>query len=282
MLAVTGRRADGFHDLISLVAPVSLGDELSVSVTSRTGKLELVCEDDGAPLDETNLVLRAAREFLKLSGRKEGLRFELVKGIPMESGLAGGSSDAAGTLLLLNALFGHPFSLADLEKMAGRLGSDCPFFLKGDAQIMRGRGEVLEPVSSERKKDLAGRRIALFKPHFGINTAWCYHQLARTQPSAYVDPGEVEARLQDWQSGRSGLEALLYNNLEIPVFEKFVALPVLLRQIREELHLPCSMSGSGSACFALLSDSDKDIDLANLVEQALGKNAFLQFCQLRT
>ena len=190
MLAVTGRRSDGFHDLISLAAPVSLGDDLRVSVTGRPGKLELVCEDDRVPLDESNLVMRAARKFLKISGRGEGLRFDLVKRIPVEAGLGGGSSDAAGTLLLLNALFGHPFSLEALHEIAAQLGSDCPFFLRGGPRIMRGRGELLEAVSNAQKKDLAGRRIALFKPHFGIDTAWCYHRLAGTHPSAYIDPGK--------------------------------------------------------------------------------------------
>ncbi len=279
LLAVTGRRSDGFHELISLVAPVSWGDDLSVSLVARPGTLELVCEDDRVPLDETNLVLRAAREFLRISGHKEGLRFELVKRIPVEAGLGGGSSDAAGALLLLNALFDKPFSMATLDEIAAQLGSDCPFFLRGDPRIMRGRGEILEAVGSAQKKDLAGRWVALFKPMFGINTAWCYNQLAGTRPSAYVDPGEAEDRLTAWKTGRSGLEDLLFNNLEIPVFKKFIALPALLQQIREELNLPCAMSGSGSTCFALLPDFNKGADLADLVKRSWGETAFLRFCQ---
>ncbi len=279
-LAVTGRRADGFHELISLVAPVSLGDDLIVSVAARPGTLELVCEDDRIPLDETNLVMRAAREFLRISGHEEGLRFELVKRIPVEAGLGGGSSDAAGALLLLNDLFDHPFSMATLEEMAAELGSDCPFFLRGEPRIMRGRGENLEALSGERKRDLAGRWVALFKPMFGINTAWAYDQLAGARPSAYVDPGEAEDRLAAWNTGRSELEALLFNNLEVPVFKKYVALPTLLQQIREDLHLPCAMSGSGSTCFALLPDFNKGADLADLVKRAWGENTFLRFCQL--
>ena len=280
LLAVTGRRADGFHELISLVAPVSLGDDLIVSVAARPGTLELVCEDDQIPLDESNLVMCAAREFLRISGHKEGLRFELVKRIPVEAGLGGGSSDAAGTLLLLNALFDHPFSMATLDEIAAQLGSDCPFFLRGEPRIMRGRGETLEAVSSARKRELTGRWVALFKPMFGINTAWAYNQLAGTRPTAYVDPGEAEDRLTAWKTGRSGLEALLFNNLEIPVFKKYVALPALLQQIREELHLPCAMSGSGSTCFALLPDFNKGADLADLVKRSWGENSFLRFCQL--
>ena len=165
LLAVTGRRADGFHELISLVAPVSLGDDLIVSVAARPGTLELVCEDERVPLDETNLVMRAAREFFRISGHKEGLRFELVKRIPMEAGLGGGSSDAAGTLLLLNTLFDKPFSMATLDEMAAQLGSDCQFFLRRGPRIMRGRGEVLEAVSSAQKRDLAGALDRLIQAH---------------------------------------------------------------------------------------------------------------------
>ncbi len=282
LLAVTGQRTDGFHELISLVAPVSFGDDLLVSVLAQPRTLELVCDDDRVPLDQTNMVMRAAREFLKISGHEEGLRFELTKRIPVEAGLGGGSSDAAGALLLLNALFDDPLSMDTLDEIARQLGSDCPLFLRREPVIVRGRGEAIEVLGGSQKGDLEGRWVALFKPMFGINTAWAYHQLATTKPSAYADPGEVEDRLTAWKAGRLELEALLCNNFEIPVFEKFIALPALLGQIQEELHLPCAMSGSGSSCFALMSDFSKGAALTKLVKQAWGEDAFLQFCQLKS
>ena len=106
-LAITGRRADGFHDLVSVVAPVDVGDTLRVTGVAD-GKFALSCDDAAVPVDETNLVLKAARAFGRATGWTGGARFGLEKRIPVGAGLGGGSSDAVAALRGLNALAGEP------------------------------------------------------------------------------------------------------------------------------------------------------------------------------
>src|SRR5215213_4707075 len=138
-LAVTGRRTDGFHDLVSLVAPVAWGDTLRIEPAKADFSLE--CNDPAVPCDETNLVLKAARAFRAAGGWGGGAKFFLEKRIPMGAGLGGGSSDAAAALTGLNQLSGGRLTPAALEKLAGDVGSDCALFLRGTPVLMRGRGE---------------------------------------------------------------------------------------------------------------------------------------------
>ncbi|MFO1448037.1 MAG: 4-(cytidine 5'-diphospho)-2-C-methyl-D-erythritol kinase [Opitutaceae bacterium] len=249
-LAVVGRRPDGFHDLVSLVAPLTLGDTLTVE-DQDSGDLVLTCDDPTLPVDETNLVIRAARAYQEASGWSKGAVFRLQKRIPHGAGLGGGSSNATTTLLALNHLAGGLLSSADLLGLATRLGSDCALFLHGGPVVMRGRGEFIDPVSVETVGRLRGRRLWVFKPPFGIATPWAFRQLAALAPEGYMAPEEAEERLVGWMGAPSKpAEALRFNSLERVCFEKYLALPSLVTHLRDRFGLETSMSGSGSACFA--------------------------------
>ncbi|HRE04382.1 MAG TPA: 4-(cytidine 5'-diphospho)-2-C-methyl-D-erythritol kinase [Opitutaceae bacterium] len=249
-LAVIGRRPDGFHDLVSLVAPVTWGDSLSAEVT-RTGEIELSCDDPGLPVDESNLVIRAARAFQESSGWSKGVRFRLLKRTPQGAGLGGGSSNATSTLLALNHLAGEPFTPDALAKLAAGLGSDCPLFLHGGPLVMRGRGEHLEALADGAVQRLRGRRIWLFKPPISIATPWAFRQLAARAPESYLTPSAAEERLSRWlRSPTAPVEELLFNSLESVCFEKYLALPTLVAHLEKRFGLKVGMSGSGSACFA--------------------------------
>ena len=137
-LAVTGRRADGFHDLVSVVAPLDFGDELSVGAANG---FVLECDDPAVPVDGSNLILKAAAAFSAATKFKGGAHFKLTKRIPMGAGLGGGSSNAVTALRALNRLSGGLASEAQLEAIAAALGSDCVLFLKSAPMVMRGRGE---------------------------------------------------------------------------------------------------------------------------------------------
>ena len=138
LLAVTGRRADGFHELVSLVAPVELGDTLTVEPALE---FSLTCDAPTLPVDDTNLVLKAAQAFRVATSWRGGARFALTKRIPSGAGLGGGSSDAATALLALNRLAGEPLAPAALAQVAAEVGSDCALFLPGGPVVMRGRGD---------------------------------------------------------------------------------------------------------------------------------------------
>ena len=279
LLAVTGKREDGFHELISLVSPLSFGDTVSISRSNVSALIDFRCSNSEVPVGDENLVVRAARTFLERVGQEVGLTIHLEKKIPLEAGLGGGSSNAATTLLILNELLEQDLPMAELSAMAAELGSDCPLFLHRRPVIMRGRGEKIELLSTELSASLEGRKLAVFKPKLGIPTAWAYGRLAEGSDS-YADGDSVEQNLARWKSGDLSLTDLLMNSLEEPVFEKFVALPALIDQVREELGLRCLMSGSGSSCFALLDNDDGVADLREMAFEAWGRDVLFEVCQL--
>lgn len=276
-LAITGRRADGFHDLVSVATPLAFGDTLEV----ETGEGEpdggpafrLECDDPALPADGTNLVLKAATAFAQATGWGGRAVFRLTKRIPVGAGLGGGSSNATTALRALNALAGHPLGPADLAALVARIGSDCALFLADGPVVMRGRGERVEPFAAAGR--LAGRRVLLFKPGFGIATAWAYGRLAAA-PAAYLPEPAAEARLAAWLADpRAPLEDLLFNSFEPPVFEKFPALPVLLDRLRAEFGLAAHLSGSGSACFALPGPDTPVAAVVARIREAWGPEAFV-------
>ena len=275
LLAVTGRRPDGFHELVSVVAPVEFGDTLTVE---SADEFSLACDDPAVPVDGTNLVLKAAEAFRAATGWRGGARFSLAKRIPMGAGLGGGSSDAAAALSALNGLAGGVLAPAALGQVAAAVGSDCPLFLPGGPVVMRGRGERVEQLREPAAGRLRGRRVLIFKPGFAVATPWAYAQLAARSRLGYRPGAEAEARVAAYLhavgTGTSGDE-LLFNDLERDVFAKFVALPVLLEQLRRQFRLAPRLSGSGSACFALLPDGAPVADITAAVRGAWGGSTFV-------
>jgi 4-diphosphocytidyl-2-C-methyl-D-erythritol kinase len=273
-LAITGQRADGFHDLVSVVAPVRFGDTLTVELVPEGG-FSLSCEDPAVPSDETNLILRAARLFAEALGQPVSARFFLEKRIPMGAGLGGGSSNAVAALLALNQLAGHPLSREVLLRLSVKLGSDCALFLHEVPVVMRGRGERIEPLASGASSRLSGRRVLIFKAGFGIATAWAYGRMAAEAPESYLPAPEAEAKVAGWIASAEPAEKLIFNNMERPAFAKYVALPTLLERLRSEFGLTVAMSGSGSACYALLRDDVSVPKVRACIYGAWGQHAFV-------
>jgi 4-diphosphocytidyl-2-C-methyl-D-erythritol kinase len=275
-LAVTGRRPDGYHDLVSVVAPLAWGDRLSAA-PAPDGETTLDCDDPAVPSGPDNLILKAAAAFRAAAGWTGGVRFDLRKVIPMGAGLGGGSSNAASALRLLNAMAGGGLSAEALARVAAGVGSDCPLFLADAPVVMRGRGERIEPLVPAARSRLAGRRVALFKPGFSVATAWAYRHCA--QRAAYASAVEAERRLAAWCADADApAEQLLSNSLETPVFEKFPALPGLLARLRNCFGWEGRMSGSGSALFVLVPPGDVRpmAEVAAAVREAWGPSAWFQ------
>lgn len=273
-LAITGRRADGFHDLVSVATPVEFGDTLTV--VRRDAGFSLECDDPALEVDETNLVLRAARAFAEATGWVGGAHFSLAKRIPMGAGLGGGSSNASVALQALNQLAGEPLTAEALAQVAARLGSDCVLFLQGGPVVMRGRGEDVRPVSLRAAERLRGRRVLIFKPPFGISTVWAYRRMAALAPASYLPAAEAEARLAAWAGDSDApAEALLFNNMEPVAFTKFIALPVALACLKAEFGLAPRMSGSGSACFAFLPEDAPMAAITKRVHELWGTTALV-------
>ena len=270
-LAITGQRADGFHELVSLVASVSLADHLALHLGQPLG---LTCDDPSLPVDGTNLVLKAAAAYVR---RRPGAvvgRFHLAKKIPHGAGLGGGSSDAAAALRLLNRAALEPLGQPELESIAAEVGSDCPFFVRGQAAIMRGRGERLEMLPAAARAALAGRKVVLVKPPFGVPTREAYALLAKA--GKYRPSAQAESDLAAWIAQPAADPSVLGNDLAAPVFAKYLALPVGLESFRLTTGVNWQMTGSGSACFAFVSDGFDHARLRAVVQRAWGPGAWVQ------
>ncbi len=251
LLNVLGKRADGFHELETVMQPLDLCDLLSFR---RAGSaLELMCNNPELPADRRNLVYRAAECFLERAGIRDGLQILLEKRIPLAAGLGGGSGNAGATLLALNELFDRPLDAEALQSLAASLGSDVPFFLHTQPAIATGRGERIEPLSPFRA--LKGVAFLLVYPGFGISSAWAYTQLARFPTALQGRPGrarELVALLQDENLGKAGTQ--FYNSLEAPALEKYPLLALFQEFFRAEGAWGTLMSGSGSTVFAVTQD----------------------------
>lgn len=270
LLAITGRRPDGYHDLVSLVAPLDWGDTLEVAPADD---FSLICDDPTVPADGSNLVLRAAAAFRQASGWRGGATFRLTKRIPMGAGLGGGSSDAVAALRALNELAGQPLDHAGLVQLAAGLGADCALFMAGVPVVMRGKGDRIELLPPAAAARLRGQRVMVFKPGFGVATAWAYGRMA-AQPQHYVAAGVVEARWARWLDNEAATPAdIVGNNMEGVVFGKFPALPVLHERLRERFGLRPGMSGSGSASFVFVAPGHDENAITGCIREAWGPGA---------
>ncbi len=272
-LAVTGRRSDGFHNLVSLVAPLDFGDTVRLAPDPTAAGDSLVCTAPGVPTDASNLVLKAAAAWRSAGGQAPWMRFGLEKKTPAGAGMGGGSSDAVAALRGLQELAEVRVPLAAIAPIAAALGSDCPLFLVGGPTIIRGRGERLEVLSAGERSRLDGQRVLICRPGFGIDTPWAYGRLAAGAPHTYTPEEEAEGRLAAWRAGGLGLEELLANSFEAVAFAKFAALPVLAARLLERHGLRLHLTGSGSACFALLPEGVEAAGPLAEVREAWGAEA---------
>ena len=171
-LKVYGRRPDGYHDIRSVMVPVSLYDEVTVQEAARGISIE--SSDPSVPVDETNTCHKAAAAFIGAFGSPGAVRIRIRKAIPAEAGLGGGSSDAAATLKGLAALCGRNVPAEALRDIAEAVGADVPFFLAGGPALAEGKGELLSPVAWE-----VPFWAAIVKPSFGLSTRDGYARLGR-------------------------------------------------------------------------------------------------------
>lgn len=276
-LAITDRRADGFHNLVSVAVPLSFGDSLRVTLAEE---ISFTCDDPMLPTDDSNLVIKAVKAFQQATGRKGGATLRLEKRIPMGAGLGGGSSNAVATLKALNELTGNLLSAEALREVAATLGADCALFVEEAPVVMRGRGEQVELLGGDTRARLRGREVLMFKPPFGVSTPWAYGQMVK-MPELYLSSDSAEKRLADWRRDSEAiLDSLLYNNMQSVVFSKYPALPALHAMLREKYGLNPVMSGSGSASFVLLEEGAPMEEISALIRENWGEEAFISIAAL--
>ena len=178
-------------------------------------------------------------------------------------------------LKAMNELCGNPLLMRELENIASELGSDCPLFLTETPVVMRGRGEMVYPLFGDAQDYISRLKLFLFKPDFSIDTGWAYSQM-KANPSDYIDADQAESLISVWLENPSITGLPLVNNMQIEAFKKYPALELAIESVRENFQIPAMMSGSGSACFAIVNNlTDEQIDeLEASVQSMLGDSCF--------
>ncbi|MBR5044793.1 MAG: 4-(cytidine 5'-diphospho)-2-C-methyl-D-erythritol kinase [Clostridia bacterium] len=248
-LSVGQKRADGYHDIVTLMETVSLFDKLTVRVeNSLLPEIKLsITGNYPVPEDPSNLVVRAAEAFFDALGERFPISISLAKNIPTEAGLGGGSSDAAATLRALNRMVDEPLSSDRLALLAARLGSDVAFCLFGGTAICSGRGELIDPVS-----DPGIRYYTVVMGSDRVSTPAAYRSLDELREKRNAGlPDRPRAELKALARGEN---IPLFNDFEASVFPDH---PSIAKTKARLLSLGASdalMSGSGAAVFGVFHD----------------------------
>lgn len=267
-LEVGEKRSDGYHEVQSVMSCAALYDEVTLE-SGTSGGISMTCDCPGLPLDDTNLCLRAAKLFFKKTGIPcDGLHIDLTKRIPMQSGLGGGSADAAAVLRGLRKLYRPEMMIKDLERMAAELGSDVPFCVRSVTAMVRGRGEQLLKLP---KLPLCW--FVICKPEFSFSTAEMYAKLDEKELVSSIDTlGLIKAlEYQDMQevSDRLGncFEGVLEESSEIFTIKN--------RLLALGARNAC-MSGSGSAVYGLFTQEDEAKAAAAELQKAYPQTWFAE------
>jgi 4-diphosphocytidyl-2-C-methyl-D-erythritol kinase len=259
-LKVTGRRPDGYHELVSIMVPVSLFDHLELEMTLR-GRIRLACKGLSIPDNEENLVYRAAQAFFSRTRRESGLSVKLTKNIPVAAGLGGGSSDAASTLMALNEMCSNPLTSEELAELAVSLGSDIPFFLKNRPCMARGIGEILEPIEK-----WPGFWYVIVTPPVKVSTEWVYANL-----KLKLTTGEYDSIIKHLESGSFDIAEILENDLETVTVSHFPVIKTIKKSLVDEGAKGALMTGSGPSVFGIFESKDQALSAErHLISRDLG------------
>ncbi|GMR04690.1 MAG: 4-(cytidine 5'-diphospho)-2-C-methyl-D-erythritol kinase [Thermodesulfobacteriota bacterium] len=266
LLKVIRKRDDGFHDIFTVMQPVTLFDKISMDVYDGDG-IRVECAHADVPTDDSNLAFRAAALFLERTGLKKRVEIVIDKSIPVGAGLGGGSSNAAAVLMLMNDMLSAGLGTGELMEMAGSLGSDVPFFILKGPAVATGRGEVL------RRVQLPSFHYILINPGFKVSTQWAYGNFDLTKPSednmlSYSDESFVDPlRLKD----------SLVNDLETVTSREFPEILTLKDLLIESGADGALMSGSGPTVFGVFPSEGGAKGAFESLKERLGKKGYSVF-----
>ena len=245
---VLGRRDDHYHEIVSIAAPIRLFDTLSFKKTDRQ-HIQFDCTggDKDVPLDETNIVVRAAKLLQQRFHVRNGAAITLTKGIPCRAGLGGGSSDAVAALRLACRIWNLDAPDSQLLRIAADLGSDCPIFFYDVPTISKGRGEKIQPLPP-----MPALWFVLLKPPEGLSTADVFAECMPLHDGQFRQPDDL---ITAWSCGDvRAMGQQLFNRLEVPAQKLWHRFSEVKRQLLEAGCLAVQMSGSGTAFFGLCYD----------------------------
>ena len=240
-LEVIRKREDGYHDISSLMLPVSVFDDIRLDVCPGNGAISIACNRPEIPSDDRNLAWRAARLYLESSGKKAEIHIDLEKRIPSAAGLGGGSSDAGGVLVALNSFFENAVPPEGLEKLALTLGADVPFFLHARPALATGVGERLQFADA-----VPDYPLLLIKPPVIVPTGWVYQSLKLTKGVSKIKLERLS--VNPWQ-----ICEFIENDLEAVTVPRYPIIAAIKQWLLDQGALAASMSGSGPTVFGIFS-----------------------------
>jgi 4-diphosphocytidyl-2-C-methyl-D-erythritol kinase len=259
-LKIISKRPDGYHNLESVFQEISLYDDIYIE-KRKTG-IRFRCDDPAIPSDDRNLCIRAFRLLQESYGLREGVDIRLVKKIPAGAGLGGGSSNGAACLKAFNEIFNLDLEFKDLMNHASRLGSDVPFFITGKTALVTGRGEVVTPIHFP-----VDYRILLACPDLPVSTAEVFKnfEFGLTEIPMDIKFEAVISRVKTLED----LNRYFYNDLEPVVQRLYPEMAELRRWLLDTGAKYVSMSGSGSAVYALF---EPEQDLSEFAKERFKNN----------
>ncbi len=247
-LEVLGIREDKYHNIFSIIQPISLYDEVFLKVEKGGDGIRVDCDHPQVPSNRDNLAYRAAEAFVQRTGLKGKIEIEIKKKIPVAAGLGGGSSNAATVLKGLNDMLGEKLTFEDLRVMGSKLGADVPFFLLGKNSLATGIGEILEEI------DIPKFWYVIINPGFPISTREVYQDenLNLTKKKVGINIPSLAKSL----NAPFLIKRLLYNDLEKIVLQRYPELGDIKKLLIERGAAGSLLSGSGSTVFGLFLERD--------------------------
>ena len=277
-LEIIGKREDGYHELAMIMQNIDLSDYIEFE-NNQIGEIKLKSDSKDLSLNDDNLIIKAANYIKELSNNKKlGANIFLKKNIPIGAGLAGGSSNAAATLIGLNKLWNLNLEDQTILSLSAKLGSDVPFFINGGSQFCFGRGEILEKYNSKFDYGV----ILLKNPNISISTAETYKKYSKEFCSKYYTESNKtniirnSLRINGFNNQKfSGHMIKVKNDLQIIVEKENDSVRQALYLLSNlENCLSLSMSGSGPTCFALFKDINKATEVFEQNKKIFNNNGF--------
>lgn len=274
-LDVLGKRPDGYHDMRMVMQSVDLCDTVTLELdTGNPWQLDCYREADGQrireayPQDERNLAWKAAEAFCTAYGKRpDGLRMTILKRIPVQAGMAGGSADAAAVLRGLNRAYGEPYCVTELCRIGEQVGSDVPYCVLNGTALAEGRGEILTPLRS-----IPEVWFVLCKPDFAVSTPELFRTIDSETITARPD---IDGMLQAIEAGDAvGIGTRMENVFQPVANSKYPVVDRICELLCQKGALGARMTGTGSVVFGMFS-CEKDAEQALQAVQAHVKEVFL-------
>lgn len=267
-LDVLRRREDGYHEVKMIMQTVNICDDLTFERTEQPG-IRIQTDHVELPVDQNNLIYKAADMLMREKGITEGVKITLTKRIPIAAGMAGGSSDAAATMRGLNHLFAMGYTTEELQRLGVKLGADIPYCIVGGTMLSEGIGEILSPLPTP-----PACYLVVAKPDINVSTKFVYENLHADSLTRHPD---IDGMIEAIKEGNlQGMTDRLGNVLETVTVKEYPVIEEIKELMRREGAENALMSGSGPTVFGIYADQDQAKKAALEIERKeMAKQVFV-------